>query len=103
LHHRLGEKDLVVARGSKLIDLVDAASSAIRCDRSRLLNRTPGRTIRDIRSRQLERPPVIVAAAGVELRGVICEGAQVSPKKLLEAKPCGVELCLAFPQPSLRG
>jgi hypothetical protein len=68
----------------------------IRRDRTRLLDRTACRTIRDIRAREFERPPAVVAAAGVELRGMVCEGEQVSPKKLIEAKPCGVELCLGL-------
>jgi hypothetical protein len=54
-------------------------------DRMRLLDRTACRTIRDIRAREFERPPAAVAAAGVELRGMVCEGEQVSPKKLIEA------------------
>src|SRR5262249_36369713 len=72
------------------------------CDRMRLLDRAASRTIRDIRSGQLERPPEVVAAAGVEFRGVVREGEQVSPKKLLEAEPCGGELPLALVELSLR-
>ena len=64
--------------------------------------RTACRTIRDIRAREFERPPAVVAAAGVELRGMVREGEQVSLKKLLEAKPCGVELCLGLFEPPLR-
>ena len=59
-------------------------------------------TIRDIRASELERPPTVVAAAGVELRGMVREGELMSPKKLIEAKPCGVELCLGLFEPLLR-
>jgi hypothetical protein len=62
-----------------------------------LLNRTARLTIRDIRSREFERPAAVIAAARVELRSMVCEGEQVSPKKLLEAKPCGFELYLGLP------
>jgi hypothetical protein len=64
-------------------------------DRIGLLDRTACRTIRDIRARELERPPAVVAAASVELRGMIREGEPVPPKKLIEANTCGVELGLA--------
>ena len=67
-----------------------------------LLERAARRTIRDIHARELERPPAVVAAAGVELRGMVREGEQVSPKKLIEAKPCGVELSLGLFEPFLR-
>jgi hypothetical protein len=33
---------------------------------------------------------------------MVREGEQVSPKKLIEAKPCGVELCLGLFEPLLR-
>ena len=71
-------------------------------DRMRLLDGTARRTIRDIRARELERPPAIVAAAGVELRGMVREGEQMSPKKLIEAGPCGIELSLGLFEPALR-
>jgi hypothetical protein len=32
-----------------------------------------------------------IAAARVELRGMVREGEQVPAKKLIEAKPCGIE------------
>ena len=73
-----------------------ASSSASHRDRPRLLDRTACRTIRDIRAREFERPPAVVAAAGVELRGMIREGEPVSRKKLIEANTCGVELCLSL-------
>ena len=74
---------------------------SIHRDRMRLLDRTACRTIRDIRAREFERPPAVVAAAGVELRGMVREGEQVSPKKLFEAETCGVELCLGLFESSL--
>ncbi|HEX3341444.1 MAG TPA: hypothetical protein VHT68_19985 [Pseudolabrys sp.] len=58
----------------------------------RLLDRTACRTIRDIRARKFKRPPAVVAAAGAELSSMLREGERVSPKKLIEAKPRGVEL-----------
>ena len=80
----------------------DGGLVGVQRERLHLFARTPGRTIRDIRLRQLERPPVVVAAASVELCGVVCEGEQVSSKKLLEANPRGVKLPLALFEPSLR-
>src|SRR5262245_50719136 len=68
----------------------------------RLLERTACRTIRDIRARELERAPQVVAAAGVELRGMIREGELVSVQKLFEAEACSVELCLRLFEPFLR-
>ena len=65
----------------------------------RLLDRTACRTICDIRVR--ERPAAVVAAAGVELRGMVRESEPVSPKQLIEAKPCRVELCLGLFEPLL--
>src|SRR5262249_41631195 len=61
-------------------------------DRMRLLDRTAGRTIRDICVRELERPLAIVAAARVELRGMVSECEQMPAQKLFEAKPCGLKL-----------
>jgi len=54
-------------------------------DRTGLLERTTCGTIRDSRSREFESPPAVVAAAGVELGGMVGEGEQMSPKKLIEA------------------
>ena len=67
-----------------------------------LLDRTARGTISDIRARELERPPAIVAAAGVELRGMVREGEQVFFKKLFKAGSCGIELCLGLFEPLLR-
>src|SRR5262249_12624220 len=78
-----------------------AASSASRCDRIGLLDRTASLTIRDIRTRECERPAAIVAAAGVELRGMVRERQQVSLEKPFEASPCGVELPLGLFKPPL--
>ena len=68
----------------------------------RLLDRTACRTIRDIRAREFERPPAVVAAAGVELRGMVREGEQVFPRSSSKPRPCGVELCLGLFEPLLR-
>jgi hypothetical protein len=68
----------------------------------RLLDRPACRSIRDIRAGELERPPVLVAAADVELRSMIRKGERVSLKKLFEAKPRGVELRLGLFEPLLR-
>jgi hypothetical protein len=67
-----------------------------------LLDRTACRTIRYIRVRNLERPSAVGAAAGVELRGMVREGEQVFAKKIIKAKPRGVELWLSFVEPLLR-
>src|SRR5215469_5780617 len=67
-----------------------------------LLDRTARGTISDIRARELERPPAIVAAAGVELCGMVREGQQMPSKKLIEAKPCGIELSLGLFELALR-
>src|SRR5262245_8545152 len=75
---------------------------AHRRDRVRLLDRTACGTIRDIRPREFERSPAVVAATGVELRGMIREGEQMFSQKLIEATACGVELCLGFFEPFLR-
>jgi len=68
-----------------------------------LLDRTTCRTIRDIDAREFERSPAVAAAAGIKFRGMVCEGEQVFSKKLLEAQPCGVELCPGLFEPLLRG
>src|SRR5215471_4191670 len=57
----------------------------------RQLERAACGTIGDVGARELERQPGIVATADVELRGMICEGEQMLPKKLTEAKLCGIE------------
>src|SRR5262249_28550695 len=46
-------------------------------DRMCLPDCTACRTIRDVRPREFERPPAIVAATGVELRGMIREREQM--------------------------
>jgi hypothetical protein len=71
-------------------------------DGVRLLYRTTCGSVCDIRSREFERPPTVVAAAGVELCSVVREGEQVSAKKFFEARPCGVELRLCLFEPLLR-
>jgi hypothetical protein len=53
-------------------------------------------------ARELERPPVVVAAAGVKLRSMIREGEQMSSEQLFEARPCSFKLPLALFQPALR-
>src|SRR4030095_1266391 len=74
----------------------------IRRNLVRLPDRTMCRTICDIRTREFERPPAVVSAGGVELRGMVRESEQVSLKKLIEAKARGVELCLRLFKPFLR-
>src|SRR5262245_41801993 len=59
------------------------------------------RAVRAVRTRKLERPPAVVAATGIELRSVICEGEQVPFKKLLKAGPCSIELTFGLFEPSL--
>ena len=68
----------------------------------RLFDGTACGTIGDIGVRQLEGPPAIIAAAGVELRGMVREGEQMPPKKLIEAGPGGIELSLGLFEPALR-
>src|SRR5215470_16745505 len=68
----------------------------------RLLDRTACGTIGDIRAREIERPPAIVAAAGVELRGMVREGEQMPLKKLIEAKTRDVELSFGLFELALR-
>src|SRR5262249_60057530 len=62
----------------------------------RLLDRSAGRTVRDVHTREFERPVKIIAAPGIEFRGMVCEGEQVFPKNRFEATPCGIELRLAL-------
>src|SRR5262249_25537870 len=50
--------------------------------------------IGDICARELERPPVIVAAAGVELRGMVRESEQMFLQELIEAGQRRIELFL---------
>src|SRR5262245_35656318 len=71
------------------------------CDRILLVERTAGRTIRNIRAREVECPSEITAAAGIEFRTMVREGEHMFLEKLLEAKPCGFELSLAFFEPPL--
>src|SRR5215831_18256049 len=71
-------------------------------DCTHLLKGTACGTIGDIRARELERPPAIVAAAGVELRGMVREGEQMPLKKLIEAKTRDVELSLRLFELALR-
>src|SRR5262245_59038032 len=80
----------------------DCALIRIHRDRMLLLDRTSRRSIRDIRAREFERPPSVVAAAGVELGGMIGEGEEVPAKKLLVAKPRGFKLGLGLFEPALR-
>ena len=74
-----------------------------RRDLVRLLQRTMGWTIRDVRVRELESPLTVVAAPGVEGRGMVRESERVSFKKTVEATPCRVELRLGLFKPRLRG
>src|SRR4029450_13437688 len=64
----------------------------LRRDRVHLPDRTAGRAVRAIEGRELERPPAVVSATGVELRGMVREGEQVSAQKIIEAGPCGLEV-----------
>ena len=63
-------------------------------DRLHLLERPAGRTVREISACEFERPSAVVAAAGVELRGMVRKGKRVC-FKLFKAGSCGIELCLA--------
>src|SRR5262245_44501134 len=71
-------------------------SPAAHGDDAGLLERAACGTIRDVRAGELEGPPAVVAAAGVELGGMVGEGEQVSPKKLIELQAGGVELRLGL-------
>ena len=62
----------------------------------RLLDGTARGTIGDIGAREFERPPAIIAAAGVELRGMVRESEQMPPQELIEAGPRGIELSLGL-------
>src|SRR5262245_31046045 len=73
-----------------------------RGDRIHLLDRTARTPISDIRARELECPPVIVAAADVKLRGMVREGEQVPAKKPFEARPSSLESGLSLFKPALR-
>ena len=68
----------------------------------RLLDGTARRAIGDIGARELERPPAIIAAAGVERRGMVRESEQMSPQELIEAGSRGIELSLGLFEPALR-
>jgi hypothetical protein len=67
------------------------------------LDRSARGMIRDIRARECEGSPTVVAAAGVELRGVVREGEEVFPEELFEPTPCCIELRLGLVGPLLRG
>src|SRR5262245_15700180 len=67
-----------------------------RCDRTSLLDRPACRAVRDIRVREFERPPAVVAAARVEFCGMVGESEQVFPQQLIETPACGVERCLGL-------
>src|SRR5262245_47428458 len=71
-------------------------------DCTRLVHGAARRSIRDIQACQLERQPEVVAAAGVELGGMVGKGEPVSSEKSVEATPRGVELCLGLFEPLLR-
>src|SRR5215510_5018059 len=75
---------------------------ADRCDRIGLLDRTACRTIRDVRARKLERPSAVVAAAGVELRGMVREGERVFLEQLFETRARRIEMSLRLFEPVLR-
>ena len=77
-------------------------SFGIQRDRMRLLDRTACWTIRHIRSREFKCPAAVVTAAGVKLGGVVSEGEQVSPKKLIEAGPRCFELRVGLFESLLR-
>src|ERR1044071_6766776 len=72
-------------------------------DRVRLLDRTAGQTVRDIRAREFECSPAIIAATGVELRAMVREGEQMFRKQLLESDAGCIELCLGLGKSPLRG
>lgn len=64
--------------------------------RKRLLNCTACRAIRDIRTREFEGSPDIIAATSVEFRSMVREREKMPLKKLLEANSGGAELCPGF-------
>src|ERR1041384_5952169 len=78
------------------------ASWDLRRDGMHLLHGPLGRAVRHVGAGELERPPSVVTAAGVELRGMVGKGEQMSAKKLIEATPRGVELCLGLVELPLR-
>src|SRR5262249_41063247 len=71
-------------------------------DRLHLFDRPAGRTVRDIRAREVECAPPVIAAAGVELRGVGGEGGRVSAQKSFEPPMRGAELRVGFSESPLR-
>src|SRR5262249_54967885 len=77
-------------------------SSAFAGDRMCLRDCTACRPIRDVRWRELERARAVIAATGVELRGMSREREQMFAQKLLEATACSFELYLGFFEPVLR-
>src|SRR5262245_59054731 len=70
-----GHEIRAVGKGRSHLDVRNHLGLALDdlCDRMRLLDRTACRPIRDIRARELERPPAVVAASGVELRSMVRE------------------------------
>jgi hypothetical protein len=64
-----------------------------------LLDRTACRTIRNIHAGKLERLPTVIAAAGVELRGMVREGRKCLPRRSNRAAS---SRCLGFFEPLLR-
>lgn len=68
----------------------------------RLLDSTACGTIGYIDTHEFERSPAIVAAAGIELRGMVGEGERVLAKKLIEAIASGIELPFGLFAPALR-
>src|ERR1043166_3480 len=93
-HHALADSGLAEACTGPRAGPCGCGLIGTRRDRLRLLDRATGRTIGDIRAREFECPPAVVAAAGVELRGMVRESEQVSVKKLFKAGSGVVELCL---------
>jgi hypothetical protein len=78
-----------------------SSNSQVGSDRVRLLERTTCRTIRAIRARELEWSLAVIAAARVEVRGMIREGEQVFPKPGFEPGPRGIELRFGLLSPHL--
>lgn len=57
-----------------------------------LFDRATRQTIRHIQALKVERPSVVVAAAGVELRSMVSEGEKVFRQKTVEAAPRCIEM-----------
>src|SRR5262249_55436041 len=79
-----------------------AGSSVFTRDRMSLFDRAACRSISDVRVREFECPPTVVAAAGIEFRRMVSESKQMFPEKLLETMARCVELCLGLFEPLLR-